>query len=423
MEFFYRLKRMGKIALYIILSLGLSLGVLNTSLAVYGKAKGGVATFEKMFDLNNTYIFSMDSNDPNYTEVTELTKDIGNILNKSESLKNEGLIYKSLKYGWNPLLGKDIVQTKLPIQYQDVPGDLHYNINMTLDFEFIKKNPIEVFRGRSFEKADFEVNPLEQKIPIIVGSNVSAMINEEIKSMLAIPVMVNGKVEYQNVPVTYEVIGVYKPNTVPGIVKSFVDKKSLKTYYEDTFILFPEIKGFFPLDYSVPANIFGVYMELTEGTDPETVKTALENLSETKKIKVEYTPVSDGSLTALTSGFLDGKSTLALGIILVVLSTIGAINIMLGHIMKRRKEIGVKLAIGANFKHIFKEFFKDMFTVTLVAALVSVFLVFMINKQPVDNKLIVLNIVFAAVIAFVITLLPVRKLTKIDSVELMRGSK
>lgn len=423
MEFFYRLKRMGKIALYIILSLGLSLGVLNTSLAVYGKAKGGVSTFEKMFDLKNTYLFSMDSNDPNFTDITAITKDIGDILDKSESLKNDGLIYRSLKYGRNQTLGQDISMERLPIQYRDFGGDLHYNINMTLDFEFIKKNPIEVFRGRTFEKEDFEINPLEQKIPIIVGSNVKAMMGETIVSEVTMPVTVNGNVEYQNVPLVFEVIGMYRTNTVPGIVKSETDNKSLKTYYEDTFILFPEIKGFYPLDYSIPAKDFGVYFELTEGTDPEDVKLALQNLSETKKIKVDYTAVSDGSLTALTSGFLDGKSTLALGLILVVLSTIGAINIMLGHIMKRRKEIGVKLAVGANFKDIFKEFFKDMFSVTVVSALVSVFLVFMINKQPVDNKLIILNIVFAAIIAFVITLLPVRKLTKIDSVELMRGSK
>lgn len=421
MEFFYRLKRMGKIATYIILSLGLSLAVLNTSLAVYGKAKGGVVTFQKMFDLKNTYIFSMETNDPNFEDFNALTYDIENILNKSETLKNDGLIYKTLKYGWNPFLGRDIVESKLPIKYKDTMGDYHYNINMTLDFEFIKKNPIEVFKGRTFEKADFEVNPKEQRIPIIVGSNFQAMIGEQIISKDFISINVNGKIE--EVPLVYEVIGVYKPNTVPGIIKSFTDKKSLKTYYEDTFILFPEIKGSYPLDYSVPANVFGVYMELTEGTDPETVKLALENLSETKKIAIEYTSISDGSLTALTAGFLDGKSTLALGLILVALSTIGAINIMLGHIMKRRKEIGVKLAIGANFNDIFREFFKDMFSVTLVAALVSVFLVFMINKQPVDNKIILLNIAFAAVIAFVITLLPVRKLTKIDSVELMRGSK
>ncbi|MGL5149044.1 MAG: FtsX-like permease family protein, partial [Clostridium sp.] len=164
---------------------------------------------------------------------------------------------------------------------------------------------------------------------------------------------------------------------------------------------------------------FGVFLELKDGVTPEMVIDEIEALAG-EGVKGNFYSLKSSITSLMESTALDGNASIVLGIILIILSLIGAISMMMGHLLKRKNEIGVKQSIGASNLIIYKEIFKDMFFVTLTSNILSLYGAFMITKYILPGWLILMNIGIAISLGILITILPVRGILKIQIVDLLR---
>lgn len=104
-------------------------------------------------------------------------------------------------------------------------------------------------------------------------------------------------------------------------------------------------------------------------------------------------------------------------------------NIMLVSVTERTREIGVRMAVGANPTHILSQFLVEALTLSIAGGVVGVALGLLSARRLAANfgwpvlirpDIIVISVVFSGLVGVVFGLYPARKASLLDPIEALR---
>jgi len=186
----------------------------------------------------------------------------------------------------------------------------------------------------------------------------------------------------------------------------------------------------------------------TENDDPSlaanakdgySLEQAQEEVVNVMRIRRGLTPGEENNFHITTStAWLDmvGQVTLAISAILVIIASIGLLvggigvmNIMLISVAERTREIGVRMALGADKQDITQQFLMESATLTGIGGIVGTVLgigaAYLISSQinfPFQFSIAwtIIAIVFSALIGIIFGLYPARRAARLHPVEALR---
>ena len=132
-------------------------------------------------------------------------------------------------------------------------------------------------------------------------------------------------------------------------------------------------------------------------------------------------------LTGIT-GVLTGLLSAVAGVSLLV-GGIGIMNIMLVSVTERTREIGIRLAIGAEAGQVLTQFLVEAVVLSLFGGLVGIFVGFGLSavaasflRVPlvVDPKIVAIAFLFSAAIGVIFGYFPARRAARLDPIEALR---
>jgi putative ABC transport system permease protein len=132
-------------------------------------------------------------------------------------------------------------------------------------------------------------------------------------------------------------------------------------------------------------------------------------------------------LTGVT-GVLTGLLAAVAGVSLLV-GGIGIMNIMLVSVTERTREIGIRLAIGAEARQVLMQFLVEAVVLSLFGGIVGILLGFGLSAVAahflhvplvVDPRIVAVAFVFAAAVGVVFGFFPARRAARLDPIEALR---
>lgn len=269
-------------------------------------------------------------------------------------------------------------------------------------------NNIKLLKGRTFIEEDFDIKE---------GDIIPIIISKELEEYIPFGEIYLGK---------YEVIGVMKENnnlyySNNGDVYSGVTQKK-NTVIE-------------PINYKDSVNkrqmAFGIMQEtMITLKDNSLVEEYIVKLNDELKsicpIPLKVNKISDYKeeyINHVKGGII---ATLALSSLLLIFSFFGIMGIILTSITRRKREFGIKLALGWTFKDICSQVITEISvlasTAFIISSLVSLILIWVDNfKFNIFIYLLVL--VFMVMFTGIYSLIPISKIKKMDIVELIKDVK
>lgn len=216
---------------------------------------------------------------------------------------------------------------------------------------------------------------------------------------------------------TFEVVGFLERNAI-AISNGPIELFAQTLLYSDGIKVIPSVENFIGYDAMGESANAAIFLERGIGVkEDELVKILNEKL---KKYNLYANLFSLSATTTVIESYeRDVKSSLALGFLLLVISIIGTSCIMLGQLNKRKKEFGIKIAMGATLNEIAKEIFLEVLVMVIIASIISLILNI---KIGVGLTLIGINLVFVAIISILIAIIPVKEIKKMNVVELVKGN-
>ncbi|MGL5152662.1 MAG: hypothetical protein ACRC7N_19075, partial [Clostridium sp.] len=220
-----RVKRMGRLATLMILSLTFSLTIFNASILQYKGTAQSTKAFNKMFDMNKTYLFNIDVDNDDTKEsydkvIGSFNKNKMGLYNKLDMLKEKGLITNKFIYSPSDF---DMSMYHYGDIGEDVELKIKLNKHIVVDYELSKKMNIKMKQGRFFEKEDFQRNWTDQEtVPVIVGwkfSDKGTSKIPKIGDIISKEILSEDEKTKELIrkPVFCEIIGIYDESEIPAI--------------------------------------------------------------------------------------------------------------------------------------------------------------------------------------------------------------
>ena len=172
---------------------------------------------------------------------------------------------------------------------------------------------------------------------------------------------------------------------------------------------------------------------------PATTAKAQQQISNLLRDRHHIKPGADDdfsirNLTELASAQEQGTRTLttllaSIAAVSLLVGGIGIMNIMLVSVTERTREIGVRMAVGANPTHILSQFLVEALTLSIAGGVVGVALGLLGAGRLAANfgwpvlirpDIIVISVVFSGVVGVVFGLYPARKASLLDPIDALR---
>ncbi|MFC1724679.1 ABC transporter permease [candidate division KSB1 bacterium] len=238
-----------------------------------------------------------------------------------------------------------------------------------------------VYRERTIftDPSFFNVFSFEMKTPqsgdLLAGIN-EAVITESLSKKYFGDSNAEGK------SVSVLVNGMYKDFIISGVVKNFPANSSLKC---DILLNIGNIYGEILDDWN-SQKFVGIFVLLndnnTAGVIEEKIPSIVEKHMEEKGFKFFLQPLTDYHLKAKHSMVMKEDSTLTLSYILsgiaifvLLIACFNFMNLAIGNSTTRTKEIGVRKVVGADKKHILRQFISESFIQSFFALIIALFLI------------------------------------------------
>ena len=420
-----RIKKIGAIGFLIIIQLSIGLTMVNTSGRLFEDSQNRKKGIESLFDINNTTmvrIAPIGGYEKNEEDIWSVILNALDGKDIYEELKRAGIIKDYYLYGSNVNI-HGVFWENIPKKYENVleVDKGAYIGEVLINENFLNHYNFKISSGRNLKAEDFKKDYKKENIPILLGNEFEKTqklgdtfkikyISEAVRTG---PFEVDKKQDF----LTFEVVGFLERNAIP-ISNGPIELFAQTLLYSDGIKVIPSVEdfiGYNAIGESVNAAIF---LERGIGVkEDELVKILNEKL---KKHNLYANLFSLSNTTTVIESYeRDVKSSLALGFLLLVISIIGTSCIMLGQLNKRKREFGIKIAMGATLNEIAKEIFLEVLVMVIIASIISLILNI---KVGVGLTLIGINLILVVIISFLIAIIPVREIKKMNIVELVKGN-
>jgi putative ABC transport system permease protein len=276
---------------------------------------------------------------------------------------------------------------------------------------YIDKNFFNYFKsmnissGRNFTEEDFSKNNGEL-IPIIIS--------EDLKNIMPINSVIIGKLK---------VVGILKNNNNlfydnTGSIYTGVTQK------ERTIIV--------PINYNNKSNREAITYGILNNTmitlknsslSEEYINKIKTNISNISPIAFDIYKVKDKKAEYINSIKTPIVMSISFAAILIIFSFFGIMSIILTSLIRRKKEFGIKLAIGWTFKDICSQVIIEIFLLGIVSYFIAVILS-LVSMQgglyDLDLATYLPTLIIVVVLDIMYSIMPIAKIRKMKIVELIK---
>lgn len=294
--------------------------------------------------------------------------------------------------------------------HSDEEGEMwNYSNTIGVGYDYLSSQNLKLISGRMFTKMDED-----NRMPFcIINENVALEMLDS-TDVIGEELTING----------------YKFKVI-GIVES--SSQSFSDY--NTYVLNSYAEGYFTSDNSQGMSFYIV--PKSQEYREEAVSLIKEKLSEYLSSD-EYYVSEDASmyLDEINSvfGIIELVFAGIAGLSLVV-GGIGIMNIMLVSVNERIKEIGIRMALGANSGNIKVQFLIEGVALTLISGIIGMILasgaIYLVNMAianfteydlalKVDFMVMIKTVIFCGVIGIVFGLYPAKKASELNPIEALR---
>lgn len=273
----------------------------------------------------------------------------------------------------------------------------------------------QIIKGQNFNDYHSDADKKNNIIPILVGAPLVKQ--NPIDSIVEIPECINTATEKA---FKFRVIGVLNP-----VYPSLIDFNSSGSLENGGYVVI------------IPKLV--IYSKEIK-SDYQDIVIKLKNKKDVNKIEKEYTKeiggcniqihdISSSIESIKSNGANAAVTSLGYCIVVLLLSCFGIISVSLSSLAKRKKEIGIRFAIGAKKKHIVSLLEGEYIILFLAAGVVS-FLIALIVSNFIKNgndKMIYVNLHIVGItsitifIFMIISILPlIREVYKLNPIELIK---
>lgn len=319
------------------------LGSLNKSKEVLVPNVYRVDIIQKSDDLMGTDLAMAGQN--SMYAIMQKIQFLNSLLEKNKNIETIGK-GENGGFGFLPEDREQANMIKCPINNVDV-----YSQNK----ELTKMYDYKVKEGMSFAQY-YSSNPSNEKvIPILITEELQK--DNPIGSIIRFP-------KNQN---NYKIIGVLDRN--------YPTLENLSDQYGDTR---------YNLQYAcvtvglIDAEYFDIYVKLKDGADVEAVK---------KELDAEVSPTETVQFTSLNKwaeNILNGKSYtirfVYYGVVILILSSFGIICTVMNSVNRRKREFGVRIAVGATKKYIEKLVVGEISVLFAISQIITLIFAFLMGR-------------------------------------------
>lgn len=323
------------------------------------------------------------------------------------------------------VLGIDELIEKIPNKYKNLSKiqKEDYTSNILINKEFYKHYDLKISSGRNFKDSDFDLDYKTTNIPILLGKDFEGIFElgkvfpwkdisnvDEESSKKSVE---DTKLEEDTV--NFEVVGFLERNAIPTTTLPN-QQFATSIIYSDIIAIIPTVKDFIYFTDGRGMAGTGVILEYPKGTDVKNLEETLQKKLRAYDLKGDE--ISLGAKNLITETYdRDVKSSIALGVLLLVLSMVGTSCIILGQLNKRKREFGIKIAMGATLKDISRDIIIEVLCIVIAASIISLFLNL---KVGIGINILILNLCLVTVMTILISIFPVREIKKMNVVELVK---
>lgn len=418
-----RIKKMGAIGFLIIIQLSIGLTMINTSGRLFEDSQTRKRGIEKLFDIDNTTLVKV-----NPIGGYEKHEDLWSVFlyaldgkNIYKELKQSGIIKDYYLYGSNSNL-QEVFWESIPKKYENMPEHTKgaYIGEVLINENFLNHYELKISSGRNLTEEDFKKDYKKDNIPMLMGNELEGVykLGETFKFKYYSEAIRTGEetVEAKEDFITFEIVGFLERNAIP-ISNGPIELFASTLLYSDGIKVIPSVENFIGYNAVCESVNTGIFLERGIGvSEEELVKILNEKLKE-HKLHANLYSLSN-TTSVIESYERDVKSSLVLGALLLIISMIGTSCIMLGQLNKRKKEFGIKIAMGATLNEIAKDIFLEILTMAMIASIISLVLN---AKAGIGLSIVFINIILVTVIALIIGIFPIKEIKKMKVIELVRG--
>lgn len=214
------------------------------------------------------------------------------------------------------------------------------------------------------------------------------------------------------------------------VIGTFAKRKHFIGAMSDNFAVIPYTS--FRKDFMTEYDATSITANVKEGVTLEEGREQIINLM---RVRRNVRPGEDNNFAVITSeAFLEtiGSITIYIGLVLIVIASIGLVvggigvmNIMLISVAERTREIGVRMAIGANKRDIAQQFLIESATLTGIGGIIGT-LFGTLAALVISNAIhfpfyfsfgwTLIAVLFSALVGVIFGLYPARRAARLDPV-------
>lgn len=407
------LSKMKFITLLIVIQFSAGLYLINTANISKVEEEKLRINLERFFDFNDvmlinvkTYSEEMELDTTNYIKTLKVYEEI-------KKMKKEGIIDEHYSYygmGINPIVAKLYDEYTLPEKYKDMSLQelAKFGVEVMMDKNIYDKYNIKISKGRGFNEEDFEVQGKKENIPLIVGMEYKESISLGDIITRKIPDL-NSNEEDAFQEVEFEIIGFYEEDDLL-VLKDYNPISGM--YITNFGAIMPIVNDIAWIDTATLIAQYGVFIEVKNKGKVPDIEKRLNKICKIDGFAIEKYTFEDEYNRGIEILSNRKTTSILLGIVVIILSSIGVSTIMIGRINSRKKEISIKIACGAKLKNIMIEMIIESTIICLTSFIISQIFIFINYGNYIGWNEVIKNLVVTGMIVVLITVMPLVNLNK-----------
>jgi ABC-type transport system, involved in lipoprotein release, permease component len=257
---------------------------------------------------------------------------------------------------------------------------------------------------------------------------ISVLISNDLKSIFKIGSIIDNR---------YKVVGILKPKVEVPLSKDF----STLTTIDNKFIISPLGGTDGMPEAFINGNYYDIYVqnsivELKNKNDYKSFKEAVDKKAEELGLPLRVTSPENSMDQTIKGELLIRLAELCVTVVLIILSVLGNIAVYLSISLRKKREFGIRLALGASIENLCKSIVTEVALLIVSSLMIATgihYLIYRIINYHNENHAILLRSTgmitiglitsTTLIMIFIISIIPILKVKKFQPSELIREVK